>query len=430
MRFLHVRAPMEAAPRVRQLAGGHDAAAQSELKSADGRSTVLVLSLPNEKVGSFVREMTDAVEEAEIVLFPTGILPLRTPIQKLRDQVRDVSRLSTLELVLAAFQSIGSWRGMLQYAFFSGVIAAYGVIFNSGFLLVAAMLIAPMGAPALVAVVGMAIGDWRMLSRGALRFFAAVAVLVASAAMLGFAYALTASTAIMEQITSLSAWTALVALMAGAAGAQSQVESNRTSLVTGTATGFLVAAALSPTSAVLGLSLVLQRWDYTALMAFQLVLQFLTIALGGWLALLMYGVKPEEQTLGRGSWRGRWAMGTVTVLAISAMLVWQLRQRPTFLKADLVRDAVRISSSAVSGVAGTRLVETNAHFTRPDLTAGSRETLLIRLVVEQTGGESSGSELESSIRDAVRAGVRSSHPGVIPLVDVTVIPGAGGDVAP
>jgi uncharacterized membrane protein len=78
----------------------------------------------------------------------------------------------------------------------------------------------------------------------------------------------------------------VLALVAGAAGAQAQVQAERDSLVSGTGAGFMVAAALAPPAAMLGLSVPLARWDYAGLMAFLLLLQFVAISLGGWLVLL------------------------------------------------------------------------------------------------------------------------------------------------
>lgn len=383
---------------------------------------MIFLNLPNDRVGSFIWAVRDAVADAQFVIIPRGSLPLQPPFDTIHHRLRDVSHRSTLELVIDSLQSIGSWQGMLLYAAFSGVIAAYGILFNTSYLLVAAMLIAPMGAPAMVSVVGAAIGDWRMFGRGAIRFFSAIAVLVVTAAALGYAYGLSFSTAIMEEITALSTWGVAVALFAGAAGAQSQVQSDRSSLVTGTATGFLIAAALSPTSAVLGLALVLRRWDYTALMSFQLALQFVAISLGGWLALLLYGVRPGDPTTGRGSQTWRAVLAGAVAAGVVALVWWQTQQGPRFLKADLSREAVALARAATEAVPGTRLLEADAHFTRPDLKPDSTEALLISLTVENTGA-AADDQVKSVIRDAMERRIRAEMPRVVPFINVTILPG-------
>ena len=215
MRQLHVQVRPDRAERVLQLGKEHDAfsPAAVQVQRENGETWSMVfLNLPNDRVGDFVEAVTGEVEDAQFVVFPYGALPVQTPISEMHPRVRTVAPRSTLELVLSSLQSLGSWKGMLLYSLYSGVVAAYGVIFNSSFLLVAAMLIAPMGAPGMVSVVGAAVGDWRMFGQGMLRFFAAVAVLVASAVALGLAYRLDYSTAVMEQITSLSTWGVAVAV--------------------------------------------------------------------------------------------------------------------------------------------------------------------------------------------------------------------------
>jgi hypothetical protein len=257
------------------------------------RWSLVLLHLPNENVGAFVEDVRQDLDDPQFILLPVGALPLETPLSELHPQVRDVSRLSTLELVVASLQSIGSWRGMLMFSALAGIIGAYGLIFDIGYVLVAAMLVNPMGAPALVSVIGLTIGDLRMFGRGALRFFVSLVVQAAAALTLGFAYGLSVSTAMMEQVTSLSAWAVLIAVAAGIAGAQAQASSDRDSLVSGTATGFMVAAALAPPAAVLGLAVPLGRWDYFGLMAFLLGLQYLGIVAGGWVGLTVLGVRPS-----------------------------------------------------------------------------------------------------------------------------------------
>ena len=425
MRQLHVQVREDKGDRVLELANEHDAFSPTVVpgeRPGGERWSVVFLNLPNDQVGAFIWAVRKEVEDAQFVIFPWGTLPVQTPLSEVRQRVRNVSHLSALELVLSSLQSLGSWQGLLLYAFFSGIVAAYGLILNASFLLVAAMLIAPMGAPGMVAVIGTAIGDWKMVWRGTLRFWVAVAVLVATAAILGYAYNLGVSTALMEQVTALSAWTVLVALVAGAAGAQSQVQSERSSLVTATATGFLIAAALSPASAVIGLSIPLRRWDYAGLMGFVVLLQFLALIVGGSLSLLLYDVHPGDPTVGRGSKRGRMALGGTATLAVAGLVWWQIAQGPRWVKADVASDATALTRSAVRSLPTVQLIEASAHFTRPDLPDRSAEGLLVDVLVQRLSDTDSVAALESAVREAVEAQIRANLEGVIPFVSVTVFP--------
>jgi len=390
-------------------------------RSSDGAEgdVLILLTLPNDRVGPFVGAIEERIGQAAFVLIPFGALPLRTPLRELEDEVRDVSPLSTIELVLSSLQSIGSWRGMLLYSLLAGVIGAYGVIFEISYLLVGAMLVNPMGAPAVVAVIALAIGDVRMFGRGGIRFGVSLATQAGAALALGLAYGLQVSTAMMEQIASLSAWAVLLALAAGAAGAHAQVRSERDSLVSGTAAGFMVAAALAPPAAVVGLSIPIGRWDYTGLMVFLLALQFVAIALGGWLALAAFGIRPGDPTVGRGTARGRTVLATVLAIVTAALVWWQVEQTPGMVKGDLSRDALVLVRDAVETVPGAAMIEATARFTRPDLARLEGEALLIQIHVE--GLDGSSETVEDAVRSAVQEAIRAAMPGVVPFVDVVAL---------
>jgi uncharacterized membrane protein len=373
-------------------------------------------------VGHFVRAVVDAAPEARITLSPAAAIPIEPPLDRVAERVTDVSTLSTLELVLSSLQSVGSWTGMIVYSVLAGVIGAYGVIFDVSYLLVAAMLVNPMGAPAIVSVIGLSVGDLRIFGKGGLRFLVSLLVQAAAALALGFGYALDVSTPMMEQITSLSTWAVVVALAAGAAGAQAQVKSERDSLVSGTAAGFMVAAALAPPAAVLGLSVPLGRWDYAALMAFVLTLQFVAIALGGWLALRLFGVRPADPSVGRGRRLHRNLLAGAVAVAMVGMVAWQTQLEPGFTKADHTRAALQLTRDAVEAVAGARLVDSEARFTRGD--HHDREALLIRVLVERMEGADGEEALQRAVREAVQRAAGDRLAGVVPFVDVTVLPPA------
>ncbi|NIP81564.1 MAG: DUF389 domain-containing protein, partial [Gemmatimonadetes bacterium] len=341
-------------------------------------------------MGPFVMAVGDAVDEADFVIPTTATLPISTPIPDVRDRVADVTRRSTLELVLDVLQSVGTWKGMLLYAVVSGLVAAYGVIFGVSFLLTAAMLIAPLGAPVMVCVVAVTVGDTWMLRRGALRFGVALLVLALAAAVLGLAYGLDDSTTMMETLTSLSAWAALLGVAGGAAGAQALVQAERDSLVTATATGFLVAVSLSPPSAVLGLAVAIGRWDYVGLMAFLLALTVAGILLGGWASLRVQGVGPGQPSAERGSRGTARALAAAAALLLGSLVAWQSQQGAGFRKGDMTRAATRIVRETVRSTPGYRLLTAEATFTPGEARWHRGEGLLLRVVVKAVDGEAAG----------------------------------------
>lgn len=425
MRQVQVQVRSEQAERVLKVASDHDAFSPLSVagEREDGEAwSVVFLHLPNDRVGEFIWALREEVDDAQFVVFPFGVLPVQTPTDEIHPQIRNVAARSTLELVLGALQSVGSWKGLLLYAAFAGWVAGYGLIVGTSYMLVAAMLIAPLGAPLMVVTIGITVGDPRMLLRGVSRFVAAVGVMSVSAAVMGWIHGLSAATGLMETVTDLSVWAAPVAVIAGAAGAQSQIQSERASLVTATATGFLVAAALAPVSSLLGLSVVMGRWDYTAIMAFQIALQFFALVTGGWLILSVYGVRPDDATTGRGSRGLRLALAALTLVVTVAMAVWQYRERPLLLKADVVGGSIEVAGQAVRTVPAVQMVGLQARATTPNLDRVPGEGVLVQITVQQAGASVPADSAEAAVRRAVSRAVRERFVGVTPFVSVTVLP--------
>jgi hypothetical protein len=156
-------------------------------------------------------------------------------------------------------------------------------------------------------------------------------------------------------------------------------------------------------------------------MGFLLLLQFPAIALGGWLALLLHGVRPADPSIGRGSPVWRTALAVAVTLVTVGMVWWQTTQEPRFLKADLSRQALEIARDALDGVPGAELIEASARFTRPELERYDREGILVEVTVENTGGAGDG-DVEDAVRAEVRRLVHARMRDVVPFVDVTVLP--------
>jgi hypothetical protein len=173
------------------------------------------------------------------------------------------------------------------------------------------------------------------------------------------------------------------------------MQSDRDSLVTGTATGFLVAVSLSPPAAVLGLALVLGRWDYVGNMAFLLGLTFASILTGGWVAMRLGGVRPGAVAARSGTRARRNLLAGGAAVAVAALVLWQAQQSPGLLKADLARAAVEVTRRAVSDAPAARYVEASAHFTRPDTGFRPGESMLLRVTVQKADASDADAAVEA-----------------------------------
>ncbi|WP_336231445.1 DUF389 domain-containing protein [Scytonema sp. PRP1] len=187
-------------------------------------------------------------------------MTLQPPADEAAQQVTDVAARSPIEVFLSGLQSVGSWKGFLGYAAAAGVVVWIGLFTNTSYLLVAAMLIAPFAGPAMNVALATARGDRHLLGRSLVRYFAALAVAIAVAAFLSFGLRQQVITEQMAATSTISAVAVLLPVVAGAAGALNLVQSERSSLVSGAATGMLIAASLAPPAGLVGMAGVMGRW--------------------------------------------------------------------------------------------------------------------------------------------------------------------------
>jgi uncharacterized membrane protein len=83
----------------------------------------------------------------------------------------------------------------------------------------------------------------------------------------------------MISTSMISSVTVLLPLVAGAAGALNLSQSDRSSLVSGAATGMLVAASLAPPAGTIGMASAIGEWDLVRTGVFVLLLQLVGINL-------------------------------------------------------------------------------------------------------------------------------------------------------
>lgn len=393
--------------------------ARLEAVDADGLVDLLIVSLDNAGVGPLLDDL-QRLPDLRVTFAPQGVLALRPPAGEAPDQVRDVEPRSPIEVFLSALQSVGSWKGFLGYAFLSGVVVWIGLFTNTPYLLTAAMLIAPYAGPAMNVAVATARGDRGLIARGGARYFAGLAVGIATCAALTLLFDLKIPTTLMVETSQLSTVAVLLPLAAGAAGALNLSQSERSSLVSGAATGMLVAASLAPATGIVGMAAVLGRGDMVVSALQVLALQIVAINLAGALVFRAFGLAPQGPRYTRGDGRTVVLSLAVTVLAIAALLTWQLSTRPDLQHASRAQRAAEVVSEVVSGSPVAKLVEANVRFTRAEIPG--QETLLGVLYVQRTTQAApSDGDIARQLRGAIGRRLRERGFHVTPLVDITVL---------
>jgi len=392
---------------------------------ADNASVELVfVHLSNRKVENFLEDL-EPLPQLHVTLFPTGAIVLKPPPEEAPEQVRNVTDLSPIEVFLAGLQSVGSWKGFLGYSAVGGAVVWTGLFTNSSYLLVAAMLIAPFAGPAANVAIATARGDTTLLWQGLRRYFAAIGVTIGVAAVLSLILAQDVATASMVSTSEISIVSVLLPLAAGTAGALNLFQSERSSLVSGAATGMLVAASLAPPAGLIGMAAAIGRWNMVVSGVFALLLQLAGINLAGTIVFRLYGLSARGARYHRGRQRVFPAVLGTTIAMLAALLVWQFSNAPNLQRSSRAQRAEADVQQVVEGGNLAHLVEANARFTRSDISG--QNTLLVNVYVQPKPAVTASTE---DIRQQLTRNIQSyfiqQDYDVTPLVDVSVLEPPGG----
>ena len=409
MRQVIVQVPAEHGGHVLELARRFEGINLSRVAGTDGQGrqlAVVLVHLSNASVGPFV-DALEAVPEPRISMIPSGVLALQPPAAAIVDQVTDVAPRSPLEVFVAGLQSIGSWKGFLGYAVAGGVVVWLGLFTNTVYLLIGAMLIAPFAGPAVNTAVATARGDLELLWRSLLRYGVALVVTAAVAALLSLLARQDVATELMTTVSTISAAAVLLPLVAGAAGALHLCQGEQSSLVSGAASGMLIAASLAPPAGLVGMASV--SGDATMLppALFLLALQLVGINLAGAVVFRLFGLTPVGARYERGRGPVRWASLLVTAAGLAALLAWQYgSEGPTLQRATVEQRMRDATLGALAADDRVEVVEASLRFTRASTSA--RNPLLVVLYLRRAPGAGAAPPTDVALRAEVADGVRGA----------------------
>jgi len=421
MRQLIIQVPRDYGQDVLSIAQAHQATnlAQTEAQDSDRALSLTILHVSNQRVEGLLDHLED-VPDVQITLLPSGVMALHPPAKQAAEQVTNVELRSPVEVFLSGLQSVGSWKGFLGYAAVAGIVVWIGLYNNTMYLLTAAMLIAPFAGPAMNVAIATARGDRKLLGRSILRYFVALSVTIAVTAILSLLFRQSIATPQMVERSQVSIVAVLLPLAAGAAGALNLVQSERSSLVSGAATGMLVAASLAPPAGVVGMSIAIGRWDMVTGGVFLLLLQLCGINLSA--ALLFRGV--GLSTHGARYSRGKKAIFpialSITVLALIGLLIWQFVNPPNLERASLAQRANATVQQIVSQEPSAQLVESNVRFTRPNI-QGQNTLLTVLYVQRSPNSTESEAAIRARLTQTIQTQLRKQEFNVTPLVSVNVL---------
>lgn len=388
---------------------------------ADGEEALdmVLVHVSNGQVEGLLAEL-ERLPRTKFTLLPVGVIPLRPPASQAPDQVTDVALRSPIEVFLGGLQSVGSWVGLLGYAAAAGVVVWIGLFTNSSYLLVAAMLIAPFAGPAMNTALATARGDFQLLWRSLRRYFVALLVCILMAALLSFVFQQAVVTSLMDATSQISSIAVLLPIVAGAAGALNLVQSERSSLVSGAATGMLVAASLAPPTGLVGMAAVMERWDMVSNGLFLLILQLVGINLAGALVFRSFGLTSSGARYERGRPGVSLLSASMAAVILVGLLVWQFWEKPDLQRTSLAQRAIAEIRQTVkeSGLAWP--LDVDARFTSSPPDAEQNTLLTVVYAQRRTADPAlTNTQIRRQLTKAIEKALQGQN--VMPLVQINLL---------
>ena len=421
MRQLLVQVPQGCGKTVLELAKACDGInlAQFEAAGVDRALDLVFVHISNGKIEELLGKLQD-IPDLSFTLLPTGVMALHPPADSAPEQVTNVEERSPIEIFLSGLQSTGSWKGFLSYAAIAGIIVWIGLYTNTSSLLIAAMLLAPFAGPAMNTALATARGDPKLLGRSILRYFAALSVTIVTTALLSWILQQQNSTNLMIDSSQISSISVLIPLAAGAGGALSLIQFDRSSLVSGAATGMLVSASLAPPAGIIGMGAVIGRWDLVVNGVFLLLLQLGGINLAAALMFRLFGLSTQGTRFQRGR-RGVFpAAIAVSAIVLIGLVFWQFSSSPNLLRSSRAQRANAEVQQVVQQSNAAKLVESNVRFTGADI-QGQNTLLCVVYVQRQPGATRSVEQIRTDLTQAIQTRLLQQGFNLTPLVEVTVL---------
>ena len=392
---------------------------QLDANTSRGKIDLVIAYIPNGNVEEFLEDLSD-FEELHITLVPRGFMPLQPPVAEIPKQIVDVQSKSSLEVFLAGLQSVGAWKGFIAYAIAGAIIVWIGLYTNSSFLLVAAMLIAPFAGPAMNVAIATARGDFVLLKMGLIRYLAGIAITVAVTAGLSLVLSQELASNAMVESSKVASISVLLPLVGGAAGALNLVQAERSSLVSGTAVGMLVAAALAPPAGTAGMAIALGLWSMALNCVYLLVLQLVGINLAAATVFRFYGLSQKGARYERGK---KWLFPVaiaITTAALVGLLSYQFTSDTNLQRSSLEQRANAEVQKVIKDSDMAKLVKSSVSFTRADIE--DQNTLLCLIYVQRPDNViASDKEISDRLTKQIQNHLIRKDFKATPLVNVSVL---------
>ncbi|WP_346907800.1 TIGR00341 family protein [uncultured Roseibium sp.] len=221
-----------------------------------------------------------------------AITPVDAVVTKEQDEDPDEDEITeSREALLAEIsKNAGITPTSLTLVAISTVVAALGMIENNVAAIIGAMVIAPLLGPLLGSILGVSLGERGLIIQSAKASAVGILLAVAIGGVLGIALPFDVSSKELASRAAVGFDDIALALAAGAAAALSLTAGAASILV-----GVMVAVALMPPAAAIGLFLGKTAWLMAGDAALLLAVNLAALHLSGQIVFLVRGIKPRTR---------------------------------------------------------------------------------------------------------------------------------------
>lgn len=320
--YIHVVVPKEAVDKVIEAADreGVTLAGVSAVKGPARTVSFLSAHTVQQKLLDDLQRILHDTKDWKIAINPVDAVVSKAREDKEENET-EISE-TREELLSQIARNAGLTVTYLTLVAISAVVAALGMIGNDVAVIIGAMVIAPLLGPVLGSILGVTLGEKDLIVQGLNASAAGIALAVVIGAALGVVLPFDVTTGELAARASVGFENIALALASGVAAALSLTAGAASVLV-----GVMVAVALMPPAAAIGLFLGKAQWLMAGDALLLLAVNLASIHLSGQLDFMVRGVKPRtryRQAKVRQAIRFSLAVSGALLVLLAAMIGWQV----------------------------------------------------------------------------------------------------------
>ena len=295
---------------------------------SEGRKVVRILVKPEQRqtILDALQEILSTSLSARVVVIPIEATLPREEEPDEKTKIIATTETTREELYNSIGKNARLNRTYLLLIFLSTVVVAIGLLKDNVTVVIGAMVIAPLLGPNLAMALGTALGDTDLMWKAFKTGLAGMSLALGLSILIGILWPLNVESRELLARTYVGLDSAVLAMASGAAAVISLTSGIPSILV-----GVMVAVALLPPAATMGLMLGAGQTDLAYGAAFLLAVNIVAINLSAKLAFLVQGIKPRtwlEKEKAKQSMQSYILIWVLTLVALLLVIYF----RPDFIK--------------------------------------------------------------------------------------------------